>query len=60
VPVVGIASASQGPGAVKPPAGYNLFSIDGCPGAWQLKWDRYGLFDAVTRLRHEHHQILYG
>ncbi len=60
VPVVGIASASQGPGAVKPPAGYNLFSIDGGPGAWQLKWDRYGLFDAVTRLRHEHHQILYG
>ena len=28
VPVVGIASASQGPGGHKPPASYNLFSIE--------------------------------
>jgi 3',5'-cyclic AMP phosphodiesterase CpdA len=60
VPVVGIASASQGPGASKPPAGYNLFSIGGEPGDWKLKWDRYGLFDAAVTLRHEHHQILLG
>ncbi|MNU04076.1 hypothetical protein D3C72_2483470 [compost metagenome] len=60
MPVVGIASASQGPGASKPPAGYNLFSIGGEPGDWKLKWDRYGLFDAAVTLRHEHHQILLG
>ena len=36
VPVVGIASASQGPGSHKPSAGFNLFDIDGEPGNWQL------------------------
>ncbi len=43
VPVVGIASASQGPGGMKPPAAYNLFSIDGSPGAWELKGERFSL-----------------
>lgn len=35
VPIVGIASASQGPGGRKPMAGFNLFEIDGEPGNWQ-------------------------
>lgn len=35
VPVVGIASASQGPGGRKPLAGFNLFEIDGEPGNWK-------------------------
>ncbi len=43
VPVVGIASASQGPGGKKPPASYNLFHISGSPGAWHLDCERYGL-----------------
>lgn len=41
VPVVGIASASQGPGGSKPPAAYNLFSISGDKGAWVLDWERH-------------------
>ena len=45
VPVVGIASASQGPGGMKPRAAYNLFSIDGSPGAWELKGERFSLND---------------
>ena len=36
VPVVGIASASHGPGGNTPPAGFNLFDIDGEPGNWQI------------------------
>lgn len=36
VPVVGIASASHGPGGNTPPAGYNLFDIDGEPGKWRI------------------------
>tara|TARA_R110002020_G_scaffold16307_14_gene57644 strand:- start:2628 stop:3500 length:873 start_codon:yes stop_codon:yes gene_type:complete len=36
VPVVGIASASHGPGGNRPPAGFNLFDIEGEPGNWQL------------------------
>lgn len=43
VPVVGIASASQGPGGHKPPAGYNLFSISGSPGDWNVVRERYAL-----------------
>jgi 3',5'-cyclic AMP phosphodiesterase CpdA len=43
VPVVGIASASQGPGGLKPPAAYNLFSISGQPGSWALSGQRFEL-----------------
>ncbi|MDL2405064.1 metallophosphoesterase [Rhizobium calliandrae] len=43
VPVVGIASASQGAGGLKPPAAYNLFTISGRPGAWELKAERFSL-----------------
>ncbi len=43
VPVVGIASASQGVGGLKPRAAYNLFTIAGRPGAWELKAKRYSL-----------------
>lgn len=43
VPVVGIASASQGPGGHKPPAGYNIFSISGEPGRWNLMRERFEL-----------------
>ncbi|MDK1374929.1 MULTISPECIES: metallophosphoesterase [unclassified Sinorhizobium] len=43
VPVVGIASASQGPGGSKPAAAYNLFSVAGESGNWQLSRERYTL-----------------
>ena len=43
VPVIGIASASQGAGGLKPRAAYNLFTIAGRPGAWELKAERYSL-----------------
>lgn len=43
VPVVGIASASQGPGGHKPPAGYNIFEISGGPGRWNLMRERFAL-----------------
>ncbi|TCQ27644.1 metallophosphoesterase family protein [Rhizobium sp. PP-CC-3G-465] len=43
VPVVGIASASQGLGGSKPPAGFNLFSISGSPGNWKLLRERFEL-----------------
>lgn len=43
VPVVGIASASQGVGGLKPPAAYNLFTIGGRAGAWELKAERFSL-----------------
>ncbi|MBO6730918.1 MAG: metallophosphoesterase [Rhizobiaceae bacterium] len=43
IPVVGVAAAGQGPGSSKPAAQYNLFDIDGKPGAWRLTLQRRGL-----------------
>jgi 3',5'-cyclic AMP phosphodiesterase CpdA len=43
VPVLGIASASQGHGSHKPAAGFNLFEIDGGPGDWNLVHKRMRL-----------------
>lgn len=43
VPVVGIASASQGPGGMRPSAAFNLFEISGGPGTWVLNHRRISL-----------------
>lgn len=43
VPVVGIASCSQGLGGKKPPAAYNLFRIQGEKGCWSIDHERYSL-----------------
>jgi 3',5'-cyclic AMP phosphodiesterase CpdA len=48
VPVVGIASASQGPGGSKPSAGFNLFDIEGGPNAWRLSHKRMRLSGSGT------------
>ena len=40
IPVIGIASASQGPGGEKPATSVNLFEIEGGPGQWSLDWKR--------------------
>lgn len=43
VPVVGIASASQGHGGHKPPAAYNLFKISGEAGNWRIDREQHRL-----------------
>ena len=48
VPVVGVPSASQSPGADKPAARYNLFEIDGEPGAWSLTQRERGLHETLS------------
>jgi 3',5'-cyclic AMP phosphodiesterase CpdA len=60
VPVVGIASASQGPGGKKPRAAYNLFSITGEAGAWNLEWERHSLNETGTMIEVDHSQTLSG
>lgn len=51
VPVVGIASASQGLGGHKPPASYNLFSISGDAGQWHIERQRFILDETATTFR---------
>ena len=46
VPVICVPSASQGPGAKKPPARYNLFEIDGEQGAWTCQFIERGYTSA--------------
>ncbi|MCX8996607.1 metallophosphoesterase [Rhizobiaceae bacterium BDR2-2] len=58
VPVLGIASASQGPGSHRPCAAYNLLTVSGAPGAWKLACDRYGLDPRSMTIGPEHRQIL--
>ncbi|MGK6312474.1 metallophosphoesterase family protein [Neorhizobium sp. DT-125] len=60
VPVVGIASASQGPGGHKPRAAYNLFTLSGEPGAWNLLCERYGLTETGDGVALDNSRLLYG
>lgn len=43
VPVIGVPSASNGPGRKRPAARYNLFSISGEPGNWHCEMEERGL-----------------
>lgn len=48
VPVIGVPSASNGPGQRRPPARYNLFEIDGGPGAWRCEMEERGFAEVAT------------
>jgi 3',5'-cyclic AMP phosphodiesterase CpdA len=42
VPVIGVPSASHGPGGEKPPAGYNLFEIERAGDGWNVAFVERG------------------
>lgn len=42
VPVVGVPSAGQAVGGRRPAGRYNLFEIEGRPGAWKVGWQEFG------------------
>ena len=45
VPAVGVPSASAAPGMSKDAAAYNLYAIDGAPGAWRCEMVSRGIGD---------------
>ena len=45
IPVIGVPSASNGPGHKSPAGCYNLFGITGEPGHWQIDWQKRGVLD---------------
>ena len=56
IPAVGVPSASAIVGGDDEPAAYNLFHIDGGPGAWQCDMVVRGLragHEGITELKHE-------
>ena len=46
VPAVGVPSASSAPGKGKADAAYNLYRVDGAPGAWHCEMISRGLAPA--------------
>ncbi|WP_137155739.1 metallophosphoesterase [Rhizobium sp. FKL33] len=58
VPVVGVASASQGHGGHKPPAAYNLFQISGEPGDWRIEHQQHRLNEASDGFALAHSAVL--
>jgi len=50
VPVVGVAAAGQAPGGKRPAGQYNLFTIEGGPGAWRVDLMRRGVSDANAHI----------
>ena len=59
IPVVGIASTSQGPGGNKPRAAYNLFKISGGPGTWNVVCERHSLDEKNTLIELEDVRVFY-
>jgi hypothetical protein len=43
VPAIGVPSASAAPAAAEHAAAYNLYAIDGAPGAWTCKMIARGI-----------------
>jgi 3',5'-cyclic AMP phosphodiesterase CpdA len=60
IPTIGVPSASGAPGWHDDPAGYNLYEIDGAPGAWRCTMVVRGLRGDGGGLDELRRQSLYG
>ena len=43
VPVIGVPAAGQGPSGHRPAGGFNLFEVEGEPGAWRCRLTRHAI-----------------
>ncbi|MFK8033045.1 MAG: metallophosphoesterase [Hyphomicrobiales bacterium] len=50
VPVIGVPSASNGPGHKKPAGCYNLFSISEDSKKWSINWSQRGVLNAAGKI----------
>jgi 3',5'-cyclic AMP phosphodiesterase CpdA len=60
IPVIGVPSASGAPGHHDDPAGYNLYQIDGAPGAWRCTMVARGMNDDGRGFEELRRQPLFG
>jgi 3',5'-cyclic AMP phosphodiesterase CpdA len=58
VPAVGVPSASAAPGLAKDAAAYNLYAIDGGPGAWRCEMTSRGINSAGTVMQQRNLKLL--
>jgi 3',5'-cyclic AMP phosphodiesterase CpdA len=57
VPAVGVPSASAAPGTTKNAGGYNLYRVDGSPGAWRCEMISRGI-DAAGNITEQKRMLL--
>jgi 3',5'-cyclic AMP phosphodiesterase CpdA len=60
IPSIGVPSASEAPPGEHDPAGYNLYGIDGGPGAWRCELITRGLTRDVDRVVELRRMTLYS
>ena len=58
VPAVGVPSASAAPGLAKDAAAYNIYAIDGGPGAWRCEMTSRGISSAGTVMQQRKLKLL--
>ena len=58
VPAVGVPSASAAWGASRDAAAYNLYAIDGAPGAWRCEMTSRGIGSAGTVMQQRRLKVL--
>jgi 3',5'-cyclic AMP phosphodiesterase CpdA len=58
VPAVGVPSASAAPGMSKDAGAYNLYAIDGAPGAWNCEMISRGIGSAGTAMQQRRLKLL--
>jgi len=58
VPIIGVPSASQAPGAKRPAAAFNLFSIERQDGAWKCSLEEHSLTSAMGTMKITDQSIL--
>ena len=60
VPVFGVPAGGQTPGGKRPAAAFNLFDIDGEPGAWRCGFQEHSLTGKTGKTAITDRRILYG
>src|SRR5665213_2905001 len=58
VPAVGVPSASAAPGTSRDAAAYNLYAIDGAPGAWRCEMTSRGITSAGAVMQQRQLKLL--
>ena len=60
VPVIGVPAGGENPGGRNPAAAFNLFTIDGEPGAWRCRLEEHSLTGKIGGLDVTDRRELYG
>jgi 3',5'-cyclic AMP phosphodiesterase CpdA len=60
IPAVGVPSASEAPPGKHDPAGYNLYNVDGSPGAWRCELVARGLTRDGDKVVEKNRMLLAG